>query len=586
MEDKNNDFIEITDLKDMLNKTKELYGDKIAYKIRKKDGEKGEYITYTHREVRDMVDALGTALIDMGLKGKRIAVIGENRFEWEIAYLSVVCGTGIVVPLDKSLPENELKSLIDRSGVTAIFYSKKYEEELKKIKLLGVGKLKHLISMDLTEHEDGIYSQKELIEVGKELIKEGNREFIDAKISNKDMNIMLFTSGTTSQSKVVALSHKNICSNLMDIAKVLDVNSNDVFLSILPIHHVFECTVGFLFSLYRGAQTVFCDGIRHIVENLSEYHVSVMACVPAIYERIFKIIRKGIEKQGKLDDVLEKEELFRDKTMEERKEVFKEIHDMLGGNIRLFISGAAALDRTIEQKYRLLGINLVQGYGLTETSPIVGVGTNENYRLGSIGKPVPSVRVKLADKDKDGIGELLVKGPNVMLGYFGNDEATKEAIRNGWFYTGDLAKIDDEGYIFICGRKKSVIVLKNGKNIFPEEMENLVNRIEGVNESFIFGRPVSDDKDDIKINVKLVIDKEIIKDVYKIEGTDEEIKEVLSSKIKEINKTMPPYKAIRGIIISEEPLIRTTTNKIKRQANLDEIEKSENESFSKKCTTL
>ena len=586
MEDKKNDFIEITDLKDMLNKTKELYGDKIAYKIRKKDGEKGEYITYTHREVRDMVDALGTALIDMGLKGKRIAVIGENRFEWEIAYLSVVCGTGIVVPLDKSLPENELKSLIDRSGVTAIFYSKKYEEELKKIKLLGVGKLKHLISMDLTEHEDGIYSQKELIEVGKELIKEGNREFIDAKISNKDMNIMLFTSGTTSQSKVVALSHKNICSNLMDIAKVLDVNSNDVFLSILPIHHVFECTVGFLFSLYRGAQTVFCDGIRHIVENLSEYHVSVMACVPAIYERIFKIIRKGIEKQGKLDDVLEKEELFRDKTMEERKEVFKEIHDMLGGNIRLFISGAAALDRTIEQKYRLLGINLVQGYGLTETSPIVGVGTNENYRLGSIGKPVPSVRVKLADKDKDGIGELLVKGPNVMLGYFGNDEATKEAIRNGWFYTGDLAKIDDEGYIFICGRKKSVIVLKNGKNIFPEEMENLVNRIEGVNESFIFGRPVSDDKDDIKINVKLVIDKEIIKDVYKIEGTDEEIKEVLSSKIKEINKTMPPYKAIRGIIISEEPLIRTTTNKIKRQANLDEIEKSENESFSKKCTTL
>ena len=586
MEDKNNDFIEITDLKDMLNKTKELYGDKIAYKIRKKDGEKGEYITYTHREVRDMVDALGTALIDMGLKGKRIAVIGENRFEWEIAYLSVVCGTGIVVPLDKSLPENELKSLIDRSGVTAIFYSKKYEEELKKIKLLGVGKLKHLISMDLTEHEDGIYSQKELIEVGKELIKEGNREFIDAKISNKDMNIMLFTSGTTSQSKVVALSHKNICSNLMDIAKVLDVNSNDVFLSILPIHHVFECTVGFLFSLYRGAQTVFCDGIRHIVENLSEYHVSVMACVPAIYERIFKIIRKGIEKQGKLEDVLEKEELFRDKTMEERKEVFKEIHDMLGGNIRLFISGAAALDRTIEQKYRLLGINLVQGYGLTETSPIVGVGTNENYRLGSIGKPVPSVRVKLADKDKDGMGELLVKGPNVMLGYFGNDEATKEAIRNGWFYTGDLAKIDDEGYIFICGRKKSVIVLKNGKNIFPEEMENLVNRIEGVNESFIFGRPVSDDKDDIKINVKLVIDKEIIKDVYKIEGTDEEIKEVLSSKIKEINKTMPPYKAIRGIIISEEPLIRTTTNKIKRQANLDEIEKSENESFSKKCTTL
>ena len=586
MEEKIYDVLEIKDLKDMLNKTKELYGDKIAYKIRKKDGEKGEYITYTHREVRDMVDALGTALIDMGLKGKRIAVIGENRFEWEIAYLSIACGTGIVVPLDRSLPENELKSLIERSGVSAIFYSKKYEESLKKIKLQGVGNLKHLISFDLVEHEDGIYSQKELIEVGKELIKSGNREFLDAKIINDEMNIMLFTSGTTSQSKVVALSHKNICSNLMDIASVLDVNSNDIFLSVLPIHHVFECTVGFLFSLYKGAQTVFCDGIRHIVENLNEYHATVMACVPAIYERIFKIIRKGVEKQGKLEDVLEKEELYKDKSMLERKEVFKEIHDMLGGNIHYFISGAAALDRTIEQKYRLLGLNLVQAYGLTETSPIVGIGNNKYYRLGSIGKSVPSVKVKLSDVDKDGVGELLVKGPNVMLGYYGNKEATKEAIKNGWFYTGDLAKIDKDGYIFICGRRKSVIVLKNGKNIFPEEMENLVNRIEGVNESFIYGKPVSDDKDDIKIHVKLVIDKELIKDVYKINGTDEEVKEVLSAKIKEINKTMPPYKAIRGIIISEKPLIRTTTNKIKRQANLDEIEKAENESFSKKCTTL
>ena len=586
MEEKIYDVLEIKDLKDMLNKTKELYGDKIAYKIRKKDGEKGEYITYTHREVRDMVDALGTALIDMGLKGKRIAVIGENRFEWEIAYLSIACGTGIVVPLDRSLPENELKSLIERSGVSAIFYSKKYEESLKKIKLQGVGNLKHLISFDLVEHEDGIYSQKELIEVGKELIKSGNREFLDAKIINDEMNIMLFTSGTTSQSKVVALSHKNICSNLMDIASVLDVNSNDIFLSVLPIHHVFECTVGFLFSLYKGAQTVFCDGIRHIVENLNEYHATVMACVPAIYERIFKIIRKCVEKQGKLEDVLEKEEIYKDKSMLERKEVFKEIHDMLGGNIHYFISGAAALDRTIEQKYRLLGLNLVQAYGLTETSPIVGIGNNKYYRLGSIGKSVPSVKVKLSDVDKDGVGELLVKGPNVMLGYYGNKEATKEAIKNGWFYTGDLAKIDKDGYIFICGRRKSVIVLKNGKNIFPEEMENLVNRIEGVNESFIYGKPVSDDKDDIKIHVKLVIDKELIKDVYKINGTDEEVKEVLSAKIKEINKTMPPYKAIRGIIISEKPLIRTTTNKIKRQANLDEIEKAENESFSKKCTTL
>ncbi len=564
--------LEIKDLKDMLNKTKKLYANNIAYKIRKNEG----YITYTHEQVRNMVNALGTALINMGLKNKKIAIIGENRYEWEIAYLSIVCGTGIVVPLDKSLPENELKSLIERSEVEAIFYTKKHEDEIKKFRLNGTGKLKHLISMDLEEHKDGVYSEKELIKTGEKLLKNGNKSFINAKINPEEMQIMLFTSGTTSKSKVVALSHKNLCSNLMDIASVLDVNSEDVFLSFLPLHHVFECTVGFLFSLYSGAQTVFCDGIRHIVDNLKEYHVSVMASVPAIYERIFKIVRKNIEKEGNLEKILQKEEEYKNKSMQEKKQIFKEIHEMLGGNIKLLISGAAALDTTIEEKYRKLGLNLVQGYGLTETSPIIGIGTNENYRLGSIGKTVPHVEAKIVDKDSEGIGELIVRGPNVMLGYYQNTEATKDVIKEGWFYTGDLAKIDKDGYIFICGRKKSVIVLKNGKNIFPEEMENLVNRIEGVKESFIFGKQVSDDKDDIKINVKIVIDTEIIKNVYKVSDDEQEIYKVISEKVKEINKTMPPYKAIRGIILTKTPLIRTTTNKIKRQENLNEIEKLNN----------
>jgi len=221
-------------------------------------------------------------------------------------------------------------------------------------------------------------------------------------------------------------------------------------------------------------------------------------------------------------------------------------------------------------------LNIVQGYGLIETSPVVGIGNKKYHKVGSIGKAVPSVKAKVIDSDSEGIGELVVKGPNVMIEYLGNKQATKEAIKDGWFYTGDLAKIDDEGYIFICGRKKSVIVLKNGKNIFPEEMENLVNRIEGVKECFIFGKPISEDKDDIKINVQIVFDREIVKDVYKIPDDDEIILQVLTSKIKEINKTMPPYKAIRGVIITEKPLIKTTTNKIKRQANLDEIKKLNN----------
>ena len=549
-------YIEITDLKDMLKKSGEKYGEKIAYKIRQEN----EYKEITHSEVRKMVDGLGTKLIDMGLKDKRIAVIGENRYEWEIAYLSIVCGTGTVVPLDKSLPENELESLIERSKAEAIICSQKYVEILKKTKL------KYIISMDLENDNDGIISQKRLISEGIQLVKSGDTSFTNAKIDNEKMSIMLFTSGTTSISKAVALSHKNICSNLMDISSILDVNSSDVFLSFLPLHHVFECTVGFLFSLYVGAETVFCDGIRHIPENLAEYKVSVMASVPAIYERLFKIIKKHLEKQGKVEQILKDEEKYKDSSMEKKKEVFKEIHDLLGGNIKLFISGAASLEPSIEEKFRRLGFNMVQGYGLTETSPVVAIVNKKYHKTGSIGKCVPSDEVKLLDINKDGIGELAVKGPNVMLEYYENKEATEKVLKDGWFQTGDLARIDEEGYIFICGRKKSVIVLKNGKNIFPEEMETLINKEDGVEESFIFGKPISKDPNDIKIFVKIVYNKE------SFEGkTENEIKEYFNEKIKSINKTMPHYKAIRGIIISDKPLIKTTTNKIKREKNLEQI---------------
>ena len=558
----------VSNLKDMLNKTRELYGDRPGYKIKL---EEGKYQVYTHNEIRDMIDYLGTALINLGLKNKRIAVIGENRYEWELAYLSVVCGTGTVVPLDKSLPANELEELVERSEVEAIFYSKKYEEIVEKIKYSEKNKLKHLTSMDSDIHKEGIYSQKELIEKGKEFVEAGDRSFIDAKINPEEMSIMLFTSGTTSKSKVVALSHKNMVSNVMDFASVLDIDSSDRILSFLPLHHVFECTVGMLYSLYIGAQRSFCEGIRHIVENLNEYQITFASFVPAIYESMHKTIIKNLEKEGKLEAVRKLMEANKDKTMAEKKEIFKDIHNVFGGQIKLFVSGAAALEKEVEEDFRAWGVNLCQGYGLTETSPVIGVETNENFRVGSIGKPLPHIQAKIEDANEEGMGELVVKGPNVMLGYYNDEEATKEVLEDGWFRTGDLAKIDEDGYIFICGRKKSVIVLKNGKNIFPEEMEALVNKIEGVKESFIFGKQQSDDKDDIKINVKIIFDREIMQEAYKV-TTDDEIYKVLAEKVKEVNQIMPKYKAIRGILISEEPLLKTTTSKIKRQANLEIIE--------------
>lgn len=542
----NKNKLDITDLKDMLKKSGEKYSEKIAYKIKEKEG---KYKEITHKQVREIINSLGTALIEMGLKNKRIAVIGKNSYEWEISYLSIVCGTGIVVPLDKSLPENELKNLIERSEVEAIFYSEKYEKVLKEIKAEQKTKLKYLISMDKEKNEGEIYSQKQLIEKGNKLIEKGNKSFIDAQIDNEKMSIMLFTSGTTAKSKIVALSHKNLASNLMSISSILDANCNDVFLSFLPLHHVFECTVGFLYALYIGAETCFCEGVKHIIEDLKEYKASVMASVPAIYERIYKIISNQLEKQNKSQE---------------------EFKNMLGGNLKLLISGAASLSPEIERKYRESGLNLVQGYGLTETSPVIAIGTNKYYKEGSVGKAIPGVEAKLVNCDNTGMGELVVKGPNIMLEYFENEEETKKVLKDRWFYTGDLARIDEEGYIFICGRKKNVIVLKNGKNIFPEEMENLINQISGVEESFVFGKPVSQDKNDIKIFAKIVYNPELVEDIYHVKETPK-VYEIINKEIKKINTEMPKYKAIRGMIVSNEPLIKTTTNKIKRQDNLEQI---------------
>ena len=386
------------------------------------------------------------------------------------------------------------------------------------------------------------------------------------------MSIMLFTSGTTSASKVVALSHKNIVSNLIDIKPALKTTSEDRFLSFLPLHHVFECTVGFLLAYYSGARISFCDGIRYIEDNLKEYEITFAAFVPAIYENIYKTILRRLEKQGKLESTFERLKDFKDKSWEEKRKEFKEVYEIFGGHSRMFISGAAAISKEVLENLRTLGINICQGYGLTETSPVVGIETEEENKVGSIGKALPSIEVKISKPNSEGVGELVVKGPTVMLGYYGNEEATKEVLtEDGWFSTGDLASIDEEGYIFIKGRKKSVIVLKNGKNIFPEEMENLVNRIEGVKETFIFGKSNTKDKDDIKIFAKLVFDREIIKNTYKVEK-DDDIHDVLDKKVKEINKLMPPYKAIRGIYLSENELIKTASGKIKRHEEIKTIE--------------
>ena len=556
------EFMKFTDLKDMLEKTGELYGDRPAYLF--KTEEEGKFREITHKEFRDDIKALGTKLVDMGLKDKRVAVISENRYEWGIVYLAVVTGTGIIVPLDKSLPENEIESLIIRSEVEAIFYSKKYDEVMNKIKKENNTKVKYFISMDLEKEENNVYSEYELIKQGKELLESGNREFLDAKIDAEKMSIMLFTSGTTAMSKAVMLSHKNICANLMDIASVIKVDENDRFLSFLPLHHTFECTVGFLYPISKGGAIAFCEGIRHIADNIKEYQITAMISVPILFESMYKKVMKNIEKKGKLGTVqkgIKISQFLLKLGIDIRKKLFKEIHETLGGKVRLFVAGGAALDPEAEKGFNQLGFKMYQGYGLTESSPVIAAEDDKYQRIGSIGKAFPSLDVKIEDPNEEGVGELLAKGPSVMLGYYNNEEATKETLEDGWLHTGDLARIDKDGYIFISGRKKFVIVLKNGKNIYPEEIETLINKIEGVKESFVYGRP--EDDGDYKICAKIVYDEETVEEVFGTKNPDE-LKEKIWQEVKKINKTMPAYKYVRDITVTNKELIKTTTQKVKR----------------------
>jgi len=555
-------FEKFTDLRDMLKQSEEKFGDKAAYVY--KTDKPGVFREITYKDFAKDIRNFGTALVNLGLKGKRIAVISDNRYEWCVTYLAVTTGTGVIVPLDKALPANEIESLIIRSEVEAIVYSSKYDEIMNDIKARNTSNVKYFISMDLSKKENDIYSQKELMEQGAKLLEEGNTEYLDSKIDAEEMGIMLFTSGTTAMSKAVMLSQRNICANLMDIASVIKLVPEDRMLSFLPLHHTFECTVGFLYPISKGSSIAFCEGIRHIADNAKEYQVTAMISVPILYETMYKKIMKGIEKKGKLETVkkgIKISNFLLKFGIDIRRKLFKEVIDNLGGKARLFVAGGAALDPAAEKGFNELGVRMIQGYGLTESSPVIAAEDDKYIRLGSIGKAFPSLDVKIDEPNEEGIGELLVKGPTIMLGYYNNEEATKETLEDGWLHTGDLAKIDKDGFIFISGRKKFVIVLKNGKNIYPEELETIVNKIGGVTESFVYGKP--EDDGDYKICAKIVCDKDMVESIY---GTNDEekLKELIWQEVKKVNKTMPAYKYIREISITDKPLIKTTTQKIKR----------------------
>ena len=466
----------INNLKDMLDSSAEIYGDKAAFLV--KSGEGTPYSPVSYRQYKNDVDALGTALINLGLKGKRIALIGENRYEWGVSYLSSVNGTGIVVPLDRELPQNEIESLLIRSKASAVIFSGYVREKVLPL-IQKLDFIEYFISMDTSDEGNKILPYGPLLKKGKELLAGGDTSFTGSQVDNEAMNILLFTSGTTEMSKAVMLSHNNICQNLMSMCSMLYIDPKDVFLSVLPIHHTYECTCGFLCPIYRGATVAYCEGLRHIPKNLQESKATVMLGVPLIYEAMYKRIwDQAAKKPGtvrKLKIALKVSNALKHLGIDITRKVFSPIHENLGGHVRLFISGAAGIDPLVAKGFRDFGIHAVQGYGLTECAPIVALNRDVDFRDSSAGLPLPGLEVAIDNPNTEGIGEIKVKGPSVMLGYYENAEATEKVLKDGWFYTGDLGYMDSEKFVYITGRKKNVIVTKNGKNIYPEEIETLLN---------------------------------------------------------------------------------------------------------------
>jgi len=555
----------IENLKEMLNQSAAQYGDKSAFFINNKNG---NFDNISYSQFKSDVDAFGTALINLGLKNKCIAVIGENRYEWCVSYLATVGGTGIIVPIDRELPENEIQNILTRCNADAIIYSNNHNECMENLSKASLS-VKYYINMD-AEKDHGFYmSYKQLLKNGKDMVSSGNNDFIEAQIDNNALAILLFTSGTTGLAKGVMLSHKNICSNMVAVRSTVLVESSDRSLSILPMHHTYECTIGFLVFIYSGATISFNEGLKYIAKNLKEVKPTILVVVPLILENLYKKIwtQAGKKKFGKL---ILKVALILTTILnyffhiDIRKKIFKQIHDTVGGSLRLIITGAAAIDPDVSKCFRRMGIRVLQGYGLTECAPLVAGNSDFAFRDDSVGKALPGVEIKIDAPDEDGIGEILTKGENVMLGYYKDENATAKSIVDGWFHTGDLGIIDRKGFVYITGRSKNIIIIKNGKNVYPEELEASINKNPYVQESIVSG-DLDDATGETHIHAHIMPNLEYIKEKFRgVTLSKEELMKIFSDVIKSINKDLPLYRRIRKFSLRDNEFIKTTTKKIKR----------------------
>lgn len=557
-------------IRDSFDNTTRNFAEKVGF-MEKRPGNT-EFKKITYGQFRKDVISLGSALIEkLNLKGEKIVVIGENSYNWAVAYYSVVCGAGIVVPIDKELPASEIVNLVKRSKAKAIFYSSRKRDVINQIRE-NVEDLKYYIEMYSSEageenakKTENDYTIEELIDYGKDL---DESILMNVEIDPEEFKILLFTSGTTAESKGVMLSNKNIIENIEAAIKLVSLYRDDVFFSVLPLHHSYEATVGMIIPIYNAITIGYAGGLKSIGTDIKEVKPTVMLAVPALVENLIKKINAGIEKQGKTDLVNKMIKITSALGRLGKKlklKLFKDIHANLGGNLRIMVSAAAPIDPEIGKRVEDFGIMFIQGYGLTETSPLATLVPENDRNTATVGVAGDCCEVKINNPNEDGIGEVWIKGTNVMLGYYENQKATSEAITDGWFHSGDLGYIDKKGLLYLTGRSKNLIITGNGKNVYPEEIETLVNKIPYVNESLVYAKQDPKDEKEQIIAVKVTLDENYLSDKFKkSRPSDTELYNLIWAGIKEVNRKLVPYKWIKDLEIKKEDFVKTTTMKIKR----------------------
>ncbi|QIB70423.1 AMP-binding protein [Aminipila butyrica] len=565
------EFREISDLKDMVDSSAELFAEKDAYLVKLVPG--GEYTPIKYKKFKADIDGLGTELIHMGLKGKKVAVVGENSYEWVVTYLAVTNGTGVIVPLDRELPPQEMSNLLERAEVSAIVYSKKMERQVMETVAHLSFAIPYQICMGETA-ESGVLEMGHLIDQGGERLAEGERAFVDAEIDREAMCSLLFTSGTTGMAKGVMLSHKNISANVYNMSKYVAIPCEDFGLSVLPMHHSYELTCHIFTGIYQGMTVAICEGLKHILKNMGEAPAGVMLGVPLVFESMHKKLMKQAQTSGKLGKMKKMMAVSRRLKLYNHpqliKGIFKDVHTAMGNHMNLFIAGGAAIDPNVIESFQAMGIPMIQGYGMTENAPIIAVNKDRYSKPAAVGLPMPGTDIQIIDKDKSGVGEIICRGDSVMLGYYNDPEETDKVLIDGWLHTGDYGYFDREGFLYVCGRKKSVIVTKNGKNIFPEEVEFYLTQSEFIQEALVHG--VADEKSgDTVVKAEVYLDGEAIKEAAGNLSTAE-LRTFIKKEIDKINEEMPLYKRVKRFGIRETEFEKTTTRKIKRfnQSNIEE----------------